>query len=315
MTHVRRNIKPNAHDLGQDKINEEYRNRKYVIVSIRKLGKATTTEIFIQMKKDVKDHNEKLKKDIESSYGSYDDMLSPKQKENRFNKNKRKDIGLRTIQRAVKGLNQLHIIHKSGKRYSLGSNALNEMRYFSEEFATPGVSSITWFPLKTLEQSLEELILRYGAFIIFVFIEGARPIISNHPNDNIDKKKLFDSWLQNALPVREMFDLFFELYRAKENNSDTELAEKTIQKLTRIFERKHPAIFKQLSDAKLTSIGFFSSIEERKISELEQIKAIKSSTRLRKPGEPRREYAGSSYIKIRFVHPKPKDWYSQLVSE
>ena len=115
-------------------------------------------------------------------------MLSPDDKEKYFIKNKRDHITLRTVQRAVKTLSGLGIVFKKGKQYSFSPDASKEMRYFSEDFATPAISSITSFPLKTIEQSLEDLIIRYGAFIIFVFIEATRPIISVNPSDSLEKK-------------------------------------------------------------------------------------------------------------------------------
>ena len=176
------------HFLARDKIAEEHRNRQYVLTAIQKLHKATTREILNQVNIDSVDHNENLRKDIESMFGKRDDLLSPGDKKSYFDENKRDSITMRTVQRAVKALNGLGIIYKNGRSYSLSPNAFKEMRYFADDFATPALSSVTYFPLKTIEQTLEELVVRYGVFIVFVFIEAARPINTNHSNDNIDKK-------------------------------------------------------------------------------------------------------------------------------
>jgi hypothetical protein len=152
-------------------------------------------------------------------------LLSPDDKKKYFRRYRRKRVTQRTVQRAARALKQLNIIYKKGRYFSLSPNAFTEVRYFSDDFAAPALSSITYFPLKTIEQSLEELVVRYGSLIIFVFIEAARPINYTSPSGDIDKKKLFDSWLQNALPIREMFDYFFSLYRGRNNNSDTDLSD------------------------------------------------------------------------------------------
>ena len=112
-----------------------------------------------------------------------------------------------------------------------------------------------------------------------------------------------------------MFDIFFGLYCGRDNNSDTELSEKTICKLARIFERKYPEIYKQLVAAKLETIKEKKSILGDKISQLEFAKTVESSNRSSRPGEPRRVYIGRSSLELIFVQPKPKDWYSQLESE
>jgi len=296
-------------------MDEEYRNRKYVIIAIKKLRSATTLEITNQINEDIKHYNNNLEKRIESEYGYNDKILSPGDKKKYFNKERRKYIALRTVQRAVRALNRLGILYKRGKQYSLSPNASKEMRYFSDDFAIPAVSSVTWFPIKTVEQSLEELIVRYGVFIAFVFIEATRSIITKQPADNIDKKKLFNSWLHNALPIREMFDFFFKLYRGKDNSSDTELSEKTIEKLTRILDRKYPEIYKQLVESKLATIDEKKSVIEDKMSQLEIEKSIRLSTKRIKPGESRRVYIGRSTLTFTFNPPVPKDWYSQLEAE
>ena len=163
---------PHIYNLKQHKISEEDRNLRYVLGTIRELGKATTIEIWRQVNKETKAYNQTLKDEAQQMYGSHDDMLYPYQIERYIKERKRSHLSLRTVQRTKKTLLEYSLIHKNGKCYSLSPKTSMEVRHFPHDFADYAAQTVFLLRVWTVEQSLEEMITRFGAYIFFTFIRG-----------------------------------------------------------------------------------------------------------------------------------------------
>jgi hypothetical protein len=168
---------------------------------------------------------------------------------------------------------------KNGRYYLSPKASLDIIRYFPQGFGDLALNCICHFPIKSVEQSLNEFITRFGLFVAFAFIEAAHPIKDKNMNA-ADKDKLLQSWLDDAIPIRSMFDLFITLYIGK-NNSTNELNKETIEKLTKILENNYSDVYQKLLKARSYATQ-------------------KSTT----------ETIGHT-----FSYVVPKDWYQQIKSE
>ena len=237
---------PNLYDLKTDKVNTEFENLRTILDTIKKLGNASTTQIWLYLDRHTQEDNNKVREYAQSKYESGD--FTDRDRDKDIRKKIKATITKRTIQTAVKRLWEKYgLIEKNGKQYSLSSNALYDMRYFPKDFAMPAIYSLVPFPVKTVEQSLEEFIDRFGAYIIFTFIETMHPITDTTVN-LLNNERLLNSWLVHAIPIKEMFGLFSSLYRVENSNS------MTIKKLTQVIEKKYPEIYKELKDAKSAAV-------------------------------------------------------------
>ena len=117
-----------------------------------------------------------------------------------------------------------------------------------------------------------------------------------------------DSWLQNAIPIRRMFDWFFTIYQTRNSGRSREIKEKTAEKLIHVFESKYPQIYKVLMEAKLDAVGQHEPILDEKLAYLETQK----NRKLLKPGR--------KMVLHDFSHNRatadvvPSDWDEQLTS-
>ena len=64
---------------------------------------------------------------------------------------------------------------------------------------------------KFLDQSLDDFVIRFGAFLVYTFIEAARPI-GKSSISIVDKQRIFASWLEEVVPLNDMSALFSSMY-------------------------------------------------------------------------------------------------------
>jgi hypothetical protein len=305
----RRGMTPHIYNLKQHKVNEEYRNLGYILGAIKKLGNATTGEILMQVNKETKDYNQTLKEEAQRLQGSRDDMLTSRQINNYINKNKRNAVGLRTVQRAVGTLFHYGLVYKHASRhYSLSFRSLKELRYFPHDFADAAASAVFLLGVKTVEQSVEEMITRFGAYIFFTFIEAVRPPMTADASNNkgiLNKEKLLDSWLENAIPIRKMYDWFVKIYTVRNPNSSWERNGKIAEKLTYLFENKYPEIYKIFKETKLDILGELEPTTEQSLERLKKASLLEPGKSMKWP------YTSNNQVVADLV---PPDWDEQLTS-
>jgi hypothetical protein len=299
---------PNLYDLKSHKINTEFKNLRIILDTIKKLGHASTTQIWHYLDLQTQESNDKVKEHAQGKYES-GGFSSNHKRDEYIRKNIKRTITPRTIQSAVRRLwKEYGLIEKEGKQYSLAPKALYDIRYFPDDFAMPAVHSLIPFSVKNVEQSLEEFIVRFGAYIVFTFIEAMRPIKDNDVN-LLNNERLLNLWFQDAIPIKELFDLFSSLYHKK----DDEMKDTTIRKLTQVFEKRYPEIYRELSSKKLATIQVtrpISTDTSKPMSSLDLGEALKK----RKRGEQLQIPAGAFGWNRALAWLPPRDWYSQLGS-
>src|SRR6476660_7061747 len=61
-----------------------------------------------------------------------------------------------------------------------------------------------------LEKNLDELVKIFGIYVVFCFIEAARPTSSNDSSTttNLEKDRLADSWIKNVFTLWNMYNSF-----------------------------------------------------------------------------------------------------------
>jgi hypothetical protein len=309
---IKKPVTPRIYDLKQHKINEEYGNLRYVLHAVKELGSATTGEILMQVNKEAEDDNRALKNEAQRLYGTRDDMLTSRQLNNYVNERKRNTVGIRTVQRAVETLLRYGLIHKHASRhYSLSSKTSKEIRYFPHDFADEASFSVFLLRVVTVEQSMEEMITRFGAYIFYTFIEAARPPMTREASNStgiLDREKLLDSWLKNAIPIKKMFDWFVRIYTIRNSTSSWERNEKIIDKLTHVLECKYPEIYKIFKEAKLDVLGELEQTMEQRMKVIENLRKVK----LLKPGQ-KMEWPYPSGGRVS-ADVAPSDWNEQLTS-
>jgi hypothetical protein len=124
-----------------------------------------------------------------------------------------------------------------------------EVRYFPQGFGQSALLHIGHFSIKSVDESLSDFVTRFGAFIAFTFLEAARPLQNNSAMNIENRNRFLEKWLQGAIPIGEMFNLFLTLY-GDDENVKRELNDKTIGKLTESFKKIYPAIYAQLLNAR-----------------------------------------------------------------
>jgi hypothetical protein len=117
-----------------------------------------------------------------------------------------------------------------------------------------------------------------------------------------------DSWLQNAIPIRKMFDWFFTIYQTRNSGRSWEIKEKTAEKLSHVLESKYPPVYKVLMEAKLDALGEQEAILDEKEAYLETQK----NRKLLKPGQKMALHDFSHNRATSDV--VPSDWDQQLTS-
>jgi hypothetical protein len=121
--------------------------------------------------------------------------------------------------------------------------------------------SIQGYTQLTTEQYITELIQRFGALVVYSFIEGARPFEDNSLNV-YERDNLVESWIQNAIPIQDMFTYFHSIF-SKRNISEydpeteciNELDNETIGMLVQALKKKYPKIYESMYHTRLGVMG------------------------------------------------------------
>lgn len=150
-----------------------------------------------------------------------------------------KPIDIRTIQRCLKDLTEQGLIDTKNNQYSLSRKARFNIKYFAWRFGGLALNCLmethhpTLFPFK---DNLEKLIEMMGVYVVYCFIEAARPIEdSDNDNDNysssymtnLDRDELALSWIEKVFSPTNMYEYFLA---AVEHQTKDELVESNQQK-------------------------------------------------------------------------------------
>ena len=233
--------------LQQFKDRQATGNRDSVLNTFRDLGSASTIEIRDHLDNTTKEYNKKIRERAQKRYEN--DEISDTEKRKEIKRNNIDTISLRTIERRVKDLTEQEgLLDKDGDRYHLSEKALSDIRYFPQLFGSTALMKIGVMFANSIDQSLVDFVIRFGAFLVYTFIEAARPV-GKSPISIVEKQRLYVSWLEKAVPLNDMTTLFFRMYglgtRGEKNDKVT------IEKLRKIFQLRYPDIYKKLEEARV----------------------------------------------------------------
>lgn len=94
---------PNLYDLKDRKINDEFENLRKILEAIKKLGQASTTQIWHHLDLQTRENNDKLKEYAQGKFES-GGFSSDHKRDEYIRENIKITIVPRTIQNAVKSL-------------------------------------------------------------------------------------------------------------------------------------------------------------------------------------------------------------------
>jgi hypothetical protein len=165
-------------------------------------------------------------------------------------------ITIRTIQTHCKELVNEKIFEHKYNRYMLTDKAKSNLLNFSMMFGKYGLLSLMEnMKLSDLDHdNLHDFINIFGSFIIFAFIEATR----KQNND----EKLIHNWLENAIPLRLMFDYFISVFtdeatlkeKIKNKSSLYEFNNEKINMLSKALKITNPDVYQILSETKKSII-------------------------------------------------------------
>jgi hypothetical protein len=229
-------------------------NRDTVLNVVRMLKAASTKEIENYMIEITKQDNQKVKGNAYKMYENGD--ISDKQKEEYIKENSKESPNLRTIQRSVKHLTEKEgLLENKFSRYYLSDKGKSDVLYFPQHFGKLLLDDVCNFPLGSDKENIREFVDRFGAMIIYTFIQG---ISSNKYSSGITPDgKLSLSWIEEAIPIRTMFEYFLTtiIFRSEkkkyhEYGSGDHSDQKIIERIRHLFQGLYPEIYKVLENSK-----------------------------------------------------------------
>ena len=165
------------------------------------------------------------------------------------------EIKIRVVQKWIKELTNEGLVVGSRKTgYSI-SNILNpKIKIHSEDFGSAILASTMKYihpHHDTLEENIQRLVESFGLYVLYCFMEGARPYIYKNderqqpivePNDD-KKDQLTLSWIENVIDPKEMFDYFMTLLRYQLSNEEiksrTKTADKILKKSSELYKNDY----------------------------------------------------------------------------
>jgi hypothetical protein len=215
------------------------KNRQMIIDAIIKLKNPQPSEIM-------KHINNKLKEEAQEKYqlGKIDGSKKRIYIEDNT-------MAMRTILRHLLALTEQGLLEHNDSRYSLSPNA--DVRWFANLFALGVFRYIGGIPVKRpLEDNVVEFINRIGAVIFYAFIQAARPI-EDDSMSRAEKENLTSTWIQNAIPIYDLYKLFFAYFapddiKYDQTRPDYIMDMNTPRKLMQTFKKLYPEVYEGLTE-------------------------------------------------------------------
>ncbi len=193
--------------LNDNRIRESERSCQRVYSTIIALqNRATTKEIKQRIDNVNKMYNESKVMEADWRFDDLHTEWTKNDRDNFIKKNQADSISIRNIQRCTQKDNR---IVKKGLYYSVDEDARFENRYLEpKEFGSNICDTvINSESIEYNETSMLDLIKRFGAIIMYIFIEASRPF-EDKKMTNADREDLVEYWMQNAVPLSRMFNAF-----------------------------------------------------------------------------------------------------------
>lgn len=202
------NIIPNkALHLIKDKIKEAKFNREIILDAVRILKVASTKEILNYVLGQIELYNQTIKAQAEKKYE--DEAFSNNDKRKYIEKESKVPIDIRTVQNWVKRLTKEGLLEYNSGKYSLTEKTKTEKaRCFPELFGETLLDSICNFELRSQQENVQELVERYGAMLIFIFVE-ALSLTRDISSDTDIRSQI--NWIEDAIPISKMLEYFLNM--------------------------------------------------------------------------------------------------------
>jgi len=186
-------------------------------------------------------------------------------------KKRKTPLSMRTIERCIKGD---HRIIKNKRRYSIDGWARLEARYLNpKRFGLQIWHDVVLSKAESYSYdaaTMKQMVLTFGAIILFAFIEASRQF-HNEPNTVNNKKNYKDRndlvmhWAMNSIPLDFMFRTFASVFNYKitpgsplpniekaNGLARDEMDDLQITECLSMLEKNYPEIYKDLVNAKKT---------------------------------------------------------------
>ncbi len=235
---MRQKRKGNKH-LNDRRIKESQQNCQRVYNAIITLhNKAKTKEIKQWIDSIIDLQNEVLKDEGDRRYESPYYDLTKKDRDDFVKNNWDEPIPLRTIQRCIEKDNR---IIPNGLYYSVDEQSRYETRYLDPKGFGVNVYNdvILNKHFRYNDKSMLDMIIRFGAIIMFNFIEASRPFADKKMIMR-DRDDLVEYWAQNSIPLSSMFEsftIFFNWRLAEKMRGDKSIPSKSYENPVKEMEQ------------------------------------------------------------------------------
>lgn len=235
-------------------------SNKKLIDYIQSRSENQNTKVFdviVELKspapKDIKKYldskaQEKAKKEYE------DGLITSNQRKQLVD---RETMSMRTILRKLKVLKRRGLIQSEKHRYFISKEIRSDFRYYDTSFGKYALRHIMNFPINKDEANfLNQLVRRFGAFLLYMFIQASKPV--KDPTFNAGQRdKLIMSWLRDSIPLDKMYTYFqlplcargrdvdYQIMTGK--RSSYELDEEKYSSISETFFKLYPNLWSQLT--------------------------------------------------------------------
>jgi len=205
-------------------------NRQRVFSAVKDLRKASTSvEIFEQVKRKLLPECEKEFENLIAS-GKIPSTNNEKYWKKIW---RQKGITLRTVQRQLRSLKDEGFLNYQSKHYSLSDLDYPEIKIWAKDFGHLILFSAMKriFPhYNRLEYNITRLVEIFGVYLVYCFIEAARPFLRNNGMVMSGERRdeLAISWIDNMLQPRELFYYFVTFAKTQFSDQDVRNTRKKI---------------------------------------------------------------------------------------
>jgi hypothetical protein len=131
-------------------------------------------------------------------------------------------------------------------RYSLSEKIKSDIRFLPHRFGDNVLAKMMdmHYPtINTLEKNLNELIILFGSYVIYCFVEAARPVMDyskEYSMNNIEKDKLASKWIQEVFSPLNIYNYFLA---AIKNQPSDNTVQKTLKNNFKEVKKDNEFVF------------------------------------------------------------------------
>jgi hypothetical protein len=218
-------------------------------------NKATTDDIERWIDNFNKLKNEMVEIEATWKYENSPLLWTKKDKDDWVKQKWNHTLSKRTIQRCIESDPR---IIKNRRYYSVDEQSRYETRYLDPKGFGLDVyhDVIGNKPFAYNDKSMLDMITRFGAIIMFNFIEASRPFEDKKMTAR-DRDDLVEYWAQNSVPLSSMFDAFRAIFNSRPNEPYikpvNEMEQPKIEECLKMLEKCCSNVYNDLAKHKKKS--------------------------------------------------------------